>query len=78
MLECPPCDHESELPLLIDDSKARGRYEALNENYIRSVSAAGGLPLLLPVLADKAEIADCAASIDGLLLSGGGDVLPLR
>ena len=62
----------------IDDSKPRGRYESLNENYIRSVSAGGGLPLLLPVLADKAEIADCVASIDGLLLSGGGDVLPLR
>jgi putative glutamine amidotransferase len=62
----------------IDDTRLRGRYEALNENYIRSVSAAGGLPLLVPVLADKAATEDCVESLDGLLLSGGSDVLPLR
>jgi putative glutamine amidotransferase len=62
----------------IDDTRPRGRYEALNESYIRSVAAAGGLPLLVPVLEDKAAIEDCIASLDGLLLSGGNDVLPLR
>lgn len=52
------------------------RYATLNENYTRSVRAAGGLPLLLPFdyTPDEAEAA--LDNLDGLLLSGGGDLLP--
>lgn len=62
----------------VDDTKARGHYAALNENYVRSVRAAGGLPLIVPVMEGKEEAAACLDSLDGLLLSGGGDLLPLR
>jgi putative glutamine amidotransferase len=47
----------------------------LNEAYPAAVIAAGGLPVLLPSMADPAA---CLDRIDGLLLTGGGDVDPTR
>ena len=44
-------------------------------DYARGVLAAGGLPVFLPSSADPAEYAD---SLDGLLLSGGTDIAPVR
>jgi len=52
------------------------RYSTLNENYTRSVRAAEGLPFLLPFDYSPAEAEACLDSLDGLLLSGGGDLLP--
>lgn len=44
---------------------------------VEPVTLAGGLPLLLPILApDLAE--DLLATVDGLVLTGGGDVGPDR
>jgi putative glutamine amidotransferase len=48
----------------------------LSAPYVRAVSAAGGLPLILPPQSSAA--ADIARTIDGLLLSGGADVAPAR
>jgi len=51
-----------------------GRH-AIREDYLRAVAQAGGVPLLLPsVRADDAG--DLLQRVDGLLLSGGGDVDP--
>lgn len=45
--------------------------------YVDSIAAAGGLPLLIPPLANIAEDAsEALATIDGLLLVGGDDVDP--
>ncbi len=75
-----------------DEHKNRSAYVSININYPYSVSAAGGLPVVLPgpsglhagggipgafsgdELAGFAE--HYSASIDGLILSGGGDVCP--
>lgn len=46
----------------------------LNLQYIRAVTAAGGLPVLLPGIAGRE--ADFIGLIDGILLSGGGDIDP--
>lgn len=43
--------------------------------YVDSVERGGGVPLLLPVIA-AAHAADIVAGLDGLVLSGGGDVDP--
>ncbi len=51
-------------------------YSRLNENYTRSVRAAGGLPLILPFDLTQADAEAAVAVIDGLLFSGGGDVDP--
>ncbi|MBL8966950.1 MAG: gamma-glutamyl-gamma-aminobutyrate hydrolase family protein, partial [Spirochaetaceae bacterium] len=59
------------------DPKPRARYIALSEHYPRSVAAGGGLPLVLPTELGPDEPEAYLDLLDGLLLSGGGDVSPL-
>ncbi len=47
--------------------------EHLERAYTDSVVAAGALPLVLPVL-DGADAQEVLSSLDGLLLTGGGDI----
>ncbi len=54
---------------------ARHTYN-LGENYLRSVQAAGGLPVAVPPLLDEHELRTLFDRLDGLLLSGGGDLDP--
>jgi putative glutamine amidotransferase len=51
--------------------------DVLNRAYIDAVADAGGLPLVLPILGP--EHADAVLdTLDGLVMSGGGDVDPAR
>lgn len=45
--------------------------------YINAVVAAGGAPLVLPVLDEEQAMAEAARVCDGVLFSGGGDINPL-
>ena len=45
--------------------------------YYQQVVDAGGTPILIPPLADKDIIINTLDHLDGLLLSGGGDINPL-
>lgn len=47
------------------------------ETYIHSVLKAGGVPVLIPVINDLNDLNEIVADLDGLLLSGGGDLNPL-
>ena len=49
----------------------------LGQGYYKSVVAAGGVPLIIPPIADKDTIINTLSRIDGLLLSGGADHNPL-
>ncbi len=49
----------------------------LAEGYYKSVLRAGGVPLIIPPLADTDAIINTLGKIDALLLSGGGDYNPL-
>jgi putative glutamine amidotransferase len=51
---------------------------AQNQTYIQAVIRAGGLPLLIPHLADLALLRAVYERLDGLLLPGGEDVHPDR
>lgn len=46
------------------------------EAYIQAVIKAGGIPLLIPVGLKKAALEDLQQRLDGLLLTGGGDIAP--
>ncbi|HWP29921.1 MAG TPA: gamma-glutamyl-gamma-aminobutyrate hydrolase family protein [Chloroflexota bacterium] len=47
-----------------------------NRSYARAIVAAGGLPVLVPLLDDEAALRALYERLDGLLLPGGGDVNP--
>ena len=49
----------------------------LSEGYYRSVLRAGGVPVIIPPLADADALINTLEHIDGLLLSGGADYNPL-
>ena len=57
---------------------AKSRRAVLDFDYARSVAQSGGLPFVLPSFAMPVDPRDILDGIDGLLLSGGGDVSPLR
>lgn len=48
----------------------------LAENYYKSVVAVGGVPVIIPVTDDLATIEAIVGRLDGILLSGGGDMHP--
>ena len=44
--------------------------------YMQGIEEAGGVPVMLPLTADKAALARLADTCDGFLLTGGQDVTP--
>ena len=50
----------------------------MGDRYADTLLRAGALPVLLPRVTDEATICALLDSIDGLLLAGGGDVVPRR
>jgi putative glutamine amidotransferase len=60
-----------------DDSDRLERWAAVRETYTGAIRAAGGLPFILPIGDDDADlIAEYLGAVDGLLFTGGGDVAP--
>lgn len=54
----------------------KGLYQCIHKNYIDAVERAGGTPLPLPVLYNEKSVKALAHAIDGLIISGGGDIHP--
>ena len=58
-----------------------GNYEdltcKLGQGYYKSVVAAGGVPIVIPPVADTNTLVNTLDHIDALILSGGGDFNPL-
>ena len=50
----------------------------IGESYIQAVLHAGGLPVVIPVGLSPEDLQTLFARIDGLLLTGGGDIDPQR
>jgi putative glutamine amidotransferase len=50
----------------------------LGQSYVHAVELAGGIPLLIPPMGDDTSLRAIAERLDGILLSGGGDVDPAR
>lgn len=48
----------------------------VNKDYVDAVIKNGGIPLIIPMTADKETIIEQMSMVDGLILSGGHDVFP--
>ena len=48
----------------------------LGPSYLRGIMAAGGLPVIIPPLLDEDKLRQLFTRLDGLLLTGGGDIDP--
>ena len=57
-------------------TNAKGPMDKLNAAYSHSILLAGGIPVILPTIADESFRSGVLASLDGLLLSGGVDCDP--
>jgi putative glutamine amidotransferase len=51
---------------------------SVGEAYIQSVLRAGGIPVVIPVGLSEAELQALFPRLDGILLTGGGDIDPER
>lgn len=51
-------------------------FDYLKRHYLKAVELSGGIPLILPNIEKLELIDDILKTIDGLLLSGGGDIHP--
>ena len=49
----------------------------LGDNYVKTVTQAGGVPVLLPNNLDISTVEEIAEGLDGIVFSGGGDVDPI-
>lgn len=63
-------------PSPMEDSQSHGTFNryATATTYTEAVEAAGGVPLIIPP--QTGNIAEILSVVDGLLLSGGGDIDP--
>lgn len=50
---------------------------AVKRRYVDSIIQAGGIPVLIPFTSDTQVLRSVISLLDGLLLTGGGDVSPL-
>jgi putative glutamine amidotransferase len=46
------------------------------QDYVDAVLAAGGVPFIIPYLSGKLEIQQVSEMLDGIILTGGGDIDP--
>ncbi|MDD4638918.1 MAG: gamma-glutamyl-gamma-aminobutyrate hydrolase family protein, partial [Bacteroidales bacterium] len=46
--------------------------------YINSVIKAGGIPVVIPLTADRELLSSLLKSLDGIVMTGGEDVDPLK
>lgn len=53
------------------------KWHTVCENYTRAVEEAGGIPLLLPIYKNEADLKYMLSTVDGILLTGGNDIDPL-
>ena len=72
-----PADEELPAPRIGISANRKEGTSCIAETYVNAVLQAGGAPLLLPVTTDLHALTTLVEGLDGLLMSGGGDINPL-
>lgn len=68
---------EKELPRIGISANFRDGQVCVAEAYVKAVLQAGGAPMIIPLLTDWQALTTLVNNLDGLLMTGGGDVNPL-
>jgi len=63
-------------PLVGISANRKDGLSCIAEPYFQSVVRAGGVPVLIPVVTDAEVLSTIVNKLDGLILSGGGDIDP--
>ncbi|MDT8859773.1 gamma-glutamyl-gamma-aminobutyrate hydrolase family protein [Alkalihalobacillus sp. MEB130] len=63
-------------PIIGISTSENNNENTLSHQYVKAVTKAGGIPVILPNIAEHHELESLTNMIDGLLLSGGGDIDP--
>jgi putative glutamine amidotransferase len=62
--------------IMVREGETEAFHHAVNTAYIKAVRKAGGVPVLLPVIDADTDIEILLERVDGLVMTGGGDVDP--
>ncbi len=71
------CSDDRRKPLIGITTYIKDGASCVANLYVNSVVQAGGCPVLIPLCDDIALLSGIVARLDGLLLTGGGDISPL-
>lgn len=65
--------------IIVDEGGMFPGYERayVNDDYIKSVIKAGGIPVIIPLIKNENDIKEQLEMVDGIIISGGHDVNPL-
>jgi len=74
--EYVPADDPHRPPRIGISANRKDAQSCLSDMYVRSVTLAGGAPVIVPVTTDVRALTAVVETLDGLLLSGGGDIDP--
>lgn len=72
-----PANESRQPPRIGISANRRDGLSCIAETYIQSILDAGGAPILIPVITDIKALTVLVDDLDGLLVSGGGDINPL-
>ena len=61
-------------PLIGVSANLEEEISTVHNDYTNSIIAGGGIPVILPVHTELAVLEEMFSSLDGLLLTGGGDI----
>ena len=66
--------------VLVDQESGFPGYERIyvNKDYVSSVIAAGGVPIMIPMDASEENLRQTLELVDGVIFSGGHDIAPIR
>ncbi|MCD7930864.1 MAG: gamma-glutamyl-gamma-aminobutyrate hydrolase family protein [Tannerellaceae bacterium] len=72
-----PSRSDNNPPRIGISSNRKDGLSCIAETYVQSITLAGGAPVLIPVITDVTALAQIVEILDGLIMTGGGDLNPL-
>lgn len=69
---------DAKTPIIGISGHVEGSDNVAGNTYINAVRKAGGVPIIIPVTSDAAQIEAALSIIDGLIMTGGEDFDPLK